>query len=236
MAFRYSGVNWAGREWQVVPSIKVLGIQVEDVRDGTYITDGTVASRGHDIVNPGSHHSPDDDGNVRAIDIGGPTDFLDELAENLRASRDPRIVYVIYNGRIFSNYELNGIAPFTWRTYIGSNKHVSHIHVSVRRDLPGDDEPWDIGFEEVEVPPVSAPLTPAEEAAIENLLNEGIFTEYTVDNDPPGELDSPVPLRRLSVFLDRIMQRVVAVETEVAHLEKDGECQVELWVNGERIA
>jgi hypothetical protein len=67
------------------------------------------------------------------------------VAESLRASRDPRIKYLIFNKRIFSASN----TPWTWRVYTGSNPHTKHLHLSVggaydRRDrwtIEGDDMP-----------------------------------------------------------------------------------------------
>lgn len=206
MAFRYEGVAWDGQHWQVVPSIETLGMQIEDARGpGTYPTDGTVASRAHDAASPTSHHSPDGNGWVRAIDFGGSADFIMSVVEAIRLSEDPRIVYVIHNGRIFSSYAKNGIAPYTWRHYSGSNPHVHHAHVSVRHDVPGDDAPWSIGEDTEEVPPV-AELKDYEVAAIERCEAAGVFTEYTTDD--PGEVEEFVPIKTLAVFFDRILDYV----------------------------
>lgn len=61
------------------------------------------------------------------------------FTEALRQSRDPRIGYVIFDGRIFSSTN----APWTWRTYTGSDRHGDHWHVSgVHTALADDTRPW----------------------------------------------------------------------------------------------
>lgn len=237
MAFRHSGHNWEGRKWQSIPAIVVLGNQIEEARPGTYATDGTVASRAHDLASPTSHHRPDTAGNVRALDAGGPPEWLDEYAEAMRLSRDPRIVYFIYKGRIFSNYAYGGVEPYTWREYIGANKHETHAHVSIRRDTVGDDAPFQIELPEQEIRPVP-PLTDYEQEAIDSLLEDGVFTEYTVDEE--GEVHAEVQLKKLAVFLMRITDKQekadAALEAAIAALA-DQPCpvSVEVFVNGEKL-
>jgi len=61
------------------------------------------------------------------------------FTEALRLSRDSRIGYVIFDGRVFSSTN----APWTWRTYTGSDKHRDHWHVSGVHTAAADDtRPW----------------------------------------------------------------------------------------------
>lgn len=67
-----------------------------------------------------------------------------ELTEALRLSRDPRVKYVIWYRRIFSNpAHSNAGLDWAWRPYGGESPHTDHAHVSVR-DLPIADDrtPW----------------------------------------------------------------------------------------------
>ena len=65
------------------------------------------------------------------------------IADHLRTRQDPRIKYVISNGRIWSSET----SPFVWRMYTGSNPHRSHIHISVKASKAHYDNkaPWDLG-------------------------------------------------------------------------------------------
>ncbi len=84
-----------------------------------------------------SDHNPNEVGVVTAIDVRS---HMAELADLLIRSKDPRIKYVIFDGRIFSST----VAPWRWRPYVGSNPHRTHLHLSV--DGPYDDvSPWGIG-------------------------------------------------------------------------------------------
>ena len=61
------------------------------------------------------------------------------MAEALRQSKDERINYIISNGRI-SNPNIGGGA---WRDYHGSNPHVMHFHLSVKKDGSENPAPWE---------------------------------------------------------------------------------------------
>ena len=143
--FRYEGVNWEGRYWHTAPAITRLGMTLEDIDSRRYATDGTVASRAHDQNSPTSDHRPDlETGSVRAIDFGGTAASLWTTAESLRVSADPRIRYLIHNGRMFSSYARPGYPPYTWRPYGGANPHKTHVHLSVHEARENDTAPWTI--------------------------------------------------------------------------------------------
>mgnify|MGYP007100117331 CR=1 FL=1 len=87
-----------------------------------------------------SEHNPNAAGVVRAIDVThDPRNGIDNgtIADILRRSADPRLYYVISNGRIASS-------GGPWRKYNGSNKHDHHFHVSVVADpkLYDSTKPW----------------------------------------------------------------------------------------------
>ena len=143
MAFRYRGRNWEGRLWFTVPAVTTLGKQIEQARPGTYATDGTVASKAHDLASPNSDHRPDESGAVRAIDAGGTPEFLGFLTGDLAAGRDPRLSYMIYNGRILRSYRRLWRLPWQWYKYTGASPHEKHAHISVVSSMVGyDGRPW----------------------------------------------------------------------------------------------
>lgn len=135
--------------WRLAGSLVALRTQINAAWPArSRVSDGTIASRTHSIQNPTSDHEPNSQGVVCAMDIThDPASGADMnlLAENLRASRDPRIKYVIWNRRIYSSTN----TPWTWRTYSGSNPHTKHLHLSVagaydrldRWDIQGDEMP-----------------------------------------------------------------------------------------------
>lgn len=139
--WRYTGPGWA-----VSDPVHVLGMQLEQHNPLEHGADGTVASSSH-AQWPDSDHGIDPAGIVRAIDIGVFTaaDGL-EIAEQLRATRDPRLRYVIHAGRIFGSYDHAAGPAWQWRPYRGLNPHLWHVHVSMQRDatVDRDGTPFDI--------------------------------------------------------------------------------------------
>ena len=125
--FRYSGTGW-----RVAGSIETFGNQIMALRGNTdsYPTDGTLGDLAHS--NRVSDHNPDPLGVVRAIDFHESSPgFVDEVAEQLRASKDPRLKYFIHDVRMFSSYATASRPAWAWGIYTGMNGHVNHGHLSV---------------------------------------------------------------------------------------------------------
>ena len=146
MAFRYDGKNWEKREFSCPPSIRSLGDQVDvdhpDRKKGMKNSDGTVARKEHDAGSPKSEHRPTPHqgaGVVRAIDVTASTEIGDRITEALRLSRDPRIMYVIWNRRKFDP------PKWEWRRYKGTNPHETHFHVSTLAAEDDNADPWSLG-------------------------------------------------------------------------------------------
>lgn len=126
--------------WRLAKSLETLRDQVNAAYPGRNKTsDGTIGDARH--ASSTSDHNPNPAGVVTAIDIThDPAHGVDigKIAETLRLSKDPRIKYVICNGRIFSSK----VSPWVWRQYTGTNAHSKHIHVSVDAALYDDARPW----------------------------------------------------------------------------------------------
>ncbi len=114
-------------------------------------SDGIVGDAAHQ--SRASDHNPwvsdGAKGVVTAIDIThDPASGCDagRIVEALRASRDKRIKYLIWNRRIANASAIGGVAPWTWRSYTGKNPHDHHFHLSVKPDkaLYDDEAPWTI--------------------------------------------------------------------------------------------
>jgi len=128
--------------WRLSPALVVLRSEINAAYPTrSKVSDGSIGDAAHSSRT--SDHNPDPAGWVRAIDVtewdpGTPAiegdDVAEALAEHLRRSKDPRIKYVIWRGRMFSSYVSNGRPAWTWRKYTGANGHFHHAHVSV---LPG---------------------------------------------------------------------------------------------------
>lgn len=68
---------------------------------------------------------------------------MGKISEALRQSKDRRILYVIFNRRIFSGAA--GPQPWVWRSYSGDNPHDHHMHVSVNDTHNDETQDWQIG-------------------------------------------------------------------------------------------
>ncbi len=105
------------------------------------------------IVGDADHQSRESDHNpwygpgiVTAMDITHDPENgvdIDRITDELAASRDPRIKYLIANNLILDSRA--GKSPWQWTPYSGSNPHVKHFHISVVADPSCDDpRPWNI--------------------------------------------------------------------------------------------
>ena len=128
--------------WRLARSLEKLRAQVSaKAPNRSKSADGSIGDAAHRARK--SEHNPNAAGVVRAIDIthdpaGGFDSY--KFAETLRVKADPRIYYIISNGKI-----ANPGQP--WRKYTGSNPHDHHVHISVAAspDLYDDARDWDIG-------------------------------------------------------------------------------------------
>lgn len=110
-------------------------------------SDGTIGDEAHRLQGNASDHNPwitDSNGLgvVTALDIthdpeNGPD--IDKLSDQLVASRDPRIKYVIANGLI--------AGPYTDWQWVENTGHYDHVHISVNTDNYDDETEWKIGEE-----------------------------------------------------------------------------------------
>jgi hypothetical protein len=121
-------------------------------------SDGWIGDQSHQ--SRGSDHNPDANGVVHAIDVThDPANGVDinRITDELAASRDPRIKYIIANGLILDSRPGNN--PWKWTPYNGSNPHTKHFHISVLPGALGDDRrPWNLPiFGGAAVPPPPPP-------------------------------------------------------------------------------
>lgn len=133
--------------WRLAKSIETFRSQVNQAAPNrSKASDGTIGDAAHSARK--SDHNPNAAGVVCAIDIThDPAGDMDchVLAEQLQASKDPRIGYVIWNGRIMSGSHSK--RAWEWREYTGTNPHNKHLHISVSQDPAKYDDPkaWSIG-------------------------------------------------------------------------------------------
>lgn len=109
--------------YYLAPSLAKLRAQLNERwpdRDKT--SDGWIGDAAHNARI--SDHNPDyaDGGVVRAIDVD--EDGIDTDAVLAAVLHDPRVAYVIYEGRIWGGTR--------WRPYTGANAHNIHMHISIK--------------------------------------------------------------------------------------------------------
>lgn len=136
--------------WRLAKSLDVLRAQINDAYPKRRkSSDGTIGDEKH--ATRSSDHNPwvkdGKMGVVTAIDFThDPEQGVDagKLAEILRASRDPRIKYIISNKRIANSSKTGGAEAWAWRPYGGKNPHTMHMHLSVKSDKANYDstKPW----------------------------------------------------------------------------------------------
>jgi hypothetical protein len=161
MGWRRSGVKTYADgtrvPWRTPDSLNSLLDEIEDAQPERDTTpDGTVASSQHTINNSSSDHEPvvDPYGIVCAADIAHSDDpdgtDVQALFDSLLESRDERIKYLIHNSQIASSYSTSTRKAWEWGPYTGYNAHVSHGHISVRKEPEYYDDPsdWVTGLEE----------------------------------------------------------------------------------------
>jgi len=121
--------------WRLAKSLQILRGQVDLLwpkRDRT--SDGALGDSRHAATK--SDHNVNEHGVVTALDIdkdlnpGGP--YVKTIVDQIIASRDPRVKYIIHQGKICAGYP--GPSPWVWRPYIGKNAHFEHMHISVRKE------------------------------------------------------------------------------------------------------
>lgn len=127
-----------------VESLQVLLKQINELAPNrSKVSDGWIGDPAHAARH--SDHNPEPDGTVDARDFtNDPNGGMDaqKLCDALVASRDPRISYIICNGKIIAGRK--GPRPWKPRKYTGANGHYHHIHVSVLDEGQDDKTPWKI--------------------------------------------------------------------------------------------
>lgn len=142
----------AVRPWRAAKGLLALRAQVDAAWPGRKKgNDGTVGDAAHQ--SRASDHNPwvsdGATGVVTAMDIThDPASGCDagKIVEALRASRDRRIKYLIWNRRIANSAAIGNVAAWTWRSYTGANPHDHHFHLSIKPDkaLYDDVTSWTI--------------------------------------------------------------------------------------------
>lgn len=172
------GRTWDGHGWRLAPALRVLIHEVNARHPGrSTASDGSIASAAHSVANPTSDHEADrTDGYVKALDLTDnpplfdPDDFFDTVI----ARRDPRVKYIIKDGRIWRSYSKPGLPAWTPQTYRGTNGHWNHAHLSVTAAGARDTTTWFPDQEDDDMP-----LTDADVARIAEAVQHKLVVEDT---------------------------------------------------------
>lgn len=177
--------------YRIAKSLDVLRNQVNlNYPSRSKVSDGWIGDTAH--AARASDHNPDVNGVVKALDIThDPAHGVDtwKMAETLRLHKDPRISYVISNGRIFSST----VSPWQWRTYTGSNAHAHHMHVSVKGDAANYDSasPWKL--DDVMNVPTTQPVAAPKPKGIDDSMRRRMMATIIKyeGKDPPEVFIAP---------------------------------------------
>lgn len=129
--------------YRLAKSLEVLRSQINAANPGRDKTsDGWIGDTSHKTRK--SDHNPNKYGVVTAIDVDedlSPGHDAMPLVRALQASGDPRIKYIIYEGKITVKGDIA-----KWKAYHGVNPHKHHFHISVSSDrgLYDDETPWNL--------------------------------------------------------------------------------------------
>ena len=94
-------------------------------------SDGLLPSAAHVHQNPNSDHN-----SGFAVDVThDPDKGIDCTIAYIDLRNDPRVKYLIFQGRIWSKEKGD-------RDYTGSNKHNKHLHISIKEECGNDTSPW----------------------------------------------------------------------------------------------
>lgn len=109
--------------------------------------DGTIGDKAHQGRE--SDHNPDGEGRIRALDITKDLAHgvdVQKIADQIIASRDPRMKYMIHNQRMVRSYPKTGKTPWVW--YDEQKGHEEHLHVSTvaNNAIADDTSPWKISL------------------------------------------------------------------------------------------
>lgn len=94
-------------------------------------SDGLLPSAAHQVQNPNSDHN-----SGFAADITHDPKFgIDCAIAFEKLQSDKRVKYLIFKGRIWDKKQGD-------HAYTGSNKHMKHLHISIKEDCGKDTSPW----------------------------------------------------------------------------------------------
>ncbi len=178
--------------WRVATSLETLRHQLDARFPGRSVaSDGSIGDAAHQAHGSASDHNPwYGPGIVTARDFThDPSHGLDiqQLADQLLDSRDPRIKYVIANRRIATRRD------WQWAPYDGTNPHEKHVHLSVVAD-PVCDDAGDWKLPLLDAPSDGGDTTPAGGDFVTWGTDVNVRAQPRLDATVVGVLRGPTPV------------------------------------------
>lgn len=173
-----------GHRWRLAPALATLVHEVNERHPGRSTrSDGSIASAAHSVANPSSDHEVDrTDGYVKALDLtdSPPAFDPDDFYDSVIARRDPRVKYIIKDGRIWRSYPKPGLPAWTPQPYRGTNGHWNHAHLSVTDAGAANTTTWFPDLEDDDMTPEQEKMLRDVHAAAHLLLAK--FGEVALDD------------------------------------------------------
>lgn len=209
-------VALSGRGWQLAPCLRTLFEETDRLYPNrSEASDGTIGDAAH-RARP-SDHNPEDDPNdgvgtdwVTAADVTHDPAHgcnVDVLVARIVARRDPRVDYLIRNGRICRSFATRGAAAWVWTPYGGSNPHTKHLHISVRNTRAARDDLapwWGANPQELTMANIADIITRLDRLedkveAVHGVIGTAVIEGRELDDDVPENLAAEVDELRVNV-------------------------------------
>lgn len=190
----------SGQGWKLAEALITLEAQVNAKwPNRAKGSDGSIGDLAH-AARTSDHNVRN--GYCHALDLThDPANGFDsyKFADMMLRRQDPRISYIISNGRIGPGPK--GVQPGVWRKYTGTNAHAHHVHFSASDLGEKDGKPW--AFDEIVVKP--QPTAPKE-------LARELY--YGLEGPDVAELQQALGLTANSYFGYGTAAAVVKVQLE----------------------
>lgn len=182
-------------EWFLAPALEVLRDQINEAYPGRdKASDGSIGDAAHNARKTDHNADWQAGGIVRALDVDedlygpgtGPTD-APALALVSQLITDPRVAYLIYEGRIWT--PARGWRPYTAEGKAGwFNPHKMHFHLSLRHGKKWDHDttPWAIAAPNSQEDLMAQQISDADAAAIVKAAHRINGTQRSRSNGQGG--------------------------------------------------
>jgi hypothetical protein len=138
--------------WRPAASLLMLRDQINELASKRSTSDDGFIGDANHAKRTSDHNPWIQDGQAYVVSAFDVTNDLNggcdagHIAESLSQSKDKRVKYLIWNGRIINSEQIGSSPAWTWREYHGPNRHEHHVHISVLpvKSLYDDASPWKV--------------------------------------------------------------------------------------------